>query len=129
MRDGEVVRGEGPRDARMMFVAEAPSWEEISRGSVLVGPAGRVFNLALKLAGVERKTVYITNVVKCMTGRTPTRHEIEECTSRWLWREIEEVKPTTIVAMGQSAWGVFKDDRRGIEAWRGAIVEVDVPGR
>lgn len=127
VRDGETVRGEGPLDARVVLVGESPSIEEIRRGSVFVGPAGSVLNLALKGAGMERRALYITNVVKCMTGRTPTRHEVDECTRRWLWDELATVKPTTIIALGQTAWSVFSEDPRGIEAWRGAVVEMEVP--
>jgi DNA polymerase len=107
-------------------VGEAPSNEEIRYGTPFVGPAGRVLNLALRLAGVDRKTVYVTNVVKCMSGRTPTWQEVKWCTDAWLWEELERVGPTTIVALGSTAWRAFHEDPRGIESWRGAVVRKEL---
>jgi len=120
------VGGDGPKDAKLVLLGEAPSTEEIRLGSPFVGPAGRVLNLALKAAGIERKRCYITNVVKCCSGRTPTRAEVEFCKDAWLREELAQFGGATVVALGETAWRVFSDDPRGIGEWRGAIVEVEL---
>ena len=60
----QAVFGEGPKSAPIVFIGEQPGDEEDKAGRPFVGPAGRLFNRALKDAGIERSTVYITNAVK-----------------------------------------------------------------
>ena len=60
----QTVFGEGPETARAMFVGEQPGDQEDLQGRPFVGPAGRVLDEALELAGIDRGQVYLTNAVK-----------------------------------------------------------------
>ena len=107
----QTVFGEGPVDARLMFVGEQPGDQEDLAGHPFVGPAGQVFNRALETAGIERDTVYVTNAVKHFKfeqrGKRrihakPGAGEIEAC--RW-WIEQEQMilRPPVSVALGATA--------------------------
>ena len=61
---GHVVFGEGPRSATVMFVGEQPGDQEEAEGHPFVGPAGKLLDAALEEAGIDRKSVYVTNAVK-----------------------------------------------------------------
>jgi len=102
-----IVLGEGPNDAQIMFVGEAPGEEEIGRGP-FVGGAGRVLNVMLRQAGVERKQCYVTNVVKCRPpfNRPPTVEEITHC-GRFLVAEVDSIKPNVIVGLGRTPLFAF----------------------
>lgn len=106
-----TVFGEGPVDARMMFVGEQPGDQEDLAGHPFVGPAGQMFDRALAAAGVDRSGVYVTNAVKHFKfeprGKRrihakPDAGEIEAC--RW-WIEQERtlVRPKMTVALGATA--------------------------
>jgi DNA polymerase len=98
------VFGEGPEDADVMIVGEAPGKEEDRIGLPFQGPAGQVLNKALSHLGIERSSVYITNIVRCrptdgVKNRTPERDEIEVC-SPFIERQISLIKPKVIIALG-----------------------------
>lgn len=105
------VPGEGPAGARILLVGEQPGDQEDFAGRPFVGPAGKVLDSALAEAGLDRRSVYITNAVKHFAHeprgkrrihRTPDAGEIQAC--RW-WLEIERglLKPAVIVALGATA--------------------------
>lgn len=107
----QTVFGEGPVDARMMFVGEQPGDQEDLAGRPFVGPAGQVFDRAVTAAGIDRDTVYVTNAVKHFKfeprGKRriharPDAGEITAC--RW-WYEQERllVRPAMTVALGATA--------------------------
>jgi DNA polymerase len=107
----QTVFGEGPPDARVMFVGEQPGDAEDLRGRPFVGPAGQVFDRALAEAGIDRAEVYVTNAVKHFKfvprgkrriHQKPGSVEIQAC-STWLEREIEEVAPELVIALGATA--------------------------
>ena len=105
----DMVYGEGPVGARIMFVGEAPGAEETRLSRPFVGRAGRNLDEALRLIGVERSGIYITNVVKFrpakvsakgrVSNRPPTKEEIA-CMLPHLLREIETARPTVVVTLG-----------------------------
>ena len=110
-RATQAVLGEGPKGARVMLVGEQPGDEEDLRGRAFVGPAGQVLDDALRQAGVARGGVFVTNSVKHFKWEPrgkrrlhakPNQQEIRACNS-WLQREISEVAPRVIVAMGATA--------------------------
>ncbi len=74
-----AVPGDGPVDALIMFVGEAPGFYEDQQGIPFVGAAGRFLNELLEKSGIDRKSVYITNVIKCRPRETGTRRS-----RRWL---------------------------------------------
>jgi len=98
------VPGEGPLDARVMLVGEAPGRKEDEQGRPFVGRAGELLNALLGLAGLERSQVYITNIVKCRPpgNRDPREDEIAACLP-FLIRQIQLIAPRIIVALGRHA--------------------------
>jgi uracil-DNA glycosylase family protein len=107
----QAVGGEGPPRARIMLVGEQPGDEEDLRGHPFVGPAGGMLNDAIEAAGLARGALYITNAVKHFKWeprgkrrlhKKPGVGEIKTC-SVWLEREIDEIKPRVIVALGGTA--------------------------
>lgn len=110
-RATQTVFGEGSADAKVMFVGEQPGDQEDLSGQPFVGPAGRVFNEALSLAGLDRHALYVTNAVKHFKyepkgkrriHQRPNAGEVEHC-RWWLTREIDLIKPRLVVAMGATA--------------------------
>lgn len=125
----QAVCGEGPRHAGIMVVAEQPGDNEDLTGRPLVGPAGKVFDEALKRVELERQTLFVTNAVKHFkfTPRgkrrihaKPNVGEIEAC-RWWLQQEIAAVKPKLIVAMGASAVRSLTGRSLPVTALRGQI--------
>jgi uracil-DNA glycosylase family 4 len=104
----EAVPGEGPEDARIMFIGEAPGFNEDKSGRPFVGAAGKFLDQLLARAGLKRETVFITNIVKCRppNNRDPLPDEIEAC-RKWLDRQIEAIDPPVIVTLGRHSMGNF----------------------
>jgi uracil-DNA glycosylase len=107
----QVVFGEGPASSAVMFLGEQPGDQEDTIGRPFVGPAGQMMDRAMEEAGIDRRTVYVTNAVKhfkfTQRGRrrihqTPEVPEIQAC-SVWLAIEREHVRPRLLVLMGGSA--------------------------
>ena len=128
----QTVFGEGPVDARLMFVGEQPGDQEDLAGKPFVGPAGQVFDRALAQAGVDRSRVYVTNAVKHFKyeqrGKRrihskPGTGEIEAC--RW-WIEQEQVlvKPEVTVALGATAARSLFGKTMTISRERGRVMEL-----
>ncbi|MES2314484.1 MAG: uracil-DNA glycosylase [Patescibacteria group bacterium] len=100
------VIGEGSHDATIMFVGEAPGQNEAKTGRPFCGAAGKVLDELLTHVGIDRKSIYITNIVKDRPpeNRDPTPREIEVY-GPFLDRQIEIIKPRVIVALGRYAMG------------------------
>ena len=107
----QVVFGEGPESAEIIFVGEQPGDKEDLAGHPFVGPAGAMFNRALGDAGIERDKAYVTNAVKHFKyeprgkfrlHKKPDSKEISAC-RYWLDLEKSFLAPKIIVAMGASA--------------------------
>ncbi|RLI05925.1 uracil-DNA glycosylase [Candidatus Bathyarchaeota archaeon] len=99
-----VVVGEGPTNALVMLVGEAPGYWEDLQGKPFVGAAGKFLDKLLVIAGLSRKDVYITNVVKCRPpgNREPKPEEIKACVG-YLNKQISLIKPKIICALGNFA--------------------------
>ncbi|KAA0006602.1 MAG: uracil-DNA glycosylase [Thermoplasmata archaeon] len=99
-----VVLGEGDINSRIMIVAQAPGENEDKEGRMFIGPSGKVLDELFEHAGIRRKDVYMTNLIKCKLPkyRKPKRDEIESC-SPYLDREIEIIQPDMIVTLGYFA--------------------------
>ena len=97
-----AVPGEGPEDARIMFVGEAPGFHEDQQGRPFVGAAGDYLEQLLAGINMTRQDVYIANVVKCRppSNRDPQPEEISAC-KPYLDRQIELIKPKMIVTLGR----------------------------
>jgi probable DNA metabolism protein len=122
----QAVLGEGPADARIMLVGEQPGDEEDLRGHPFVGPAGRVLDQVIAAAGLERSEVYITNAVKHFKWeprgkrrlhKRPELREIAAC-GAWLEKEIRDIRPAIIVALGASAVRALVGSALSIDAAR-----------
>jgi len=102
------VPGEGPVDARIMLVGEAPGFNEDKQGRPFVGAAGRFLEELLSVAGLKREDVYITNVVKHRppNNRDPMPDELAACVP-YLRRQIELINPQVIVTLGRFSLGTF----------------------
>ncbi len=107
----QTVFGEGPLDARILFVGEQPGDQEDLAGRPFVGPAGQLFDVSLEKAGIDRRQTYVTNAVKhfkfVLRGKKrihsrPDTGEIDAC--RW-WQEQERalIRPPLTVALGATA--------------------------
>ena len=103
-----VVPGEGPEDAEIMFIGEAPGWHEDQQGRPFVGPAGQYLSELLASTNLKREQVYIANVIKCRpTGnRDPLPTEISNC-RKWLEQQIELISPKMIVTLGRYSMAMF----------------------
>ncbi|HEY4045009.1 MAG TPA: UdgX family uracil-DNA binding protein, partial [Rhodopila sp.] len=107
----QIVFGEGPADATVIFVGEQPGDQEDTIGRPFVGPAGQIMDRAMEESAIDRRLVYVTNAVKhfkfTLRGRrrihqTPEVPEIQAC-GFWLDVERVHVRPRLLVLMGGSA--------------------------
>ncbi|MDR1915129.1 MAG: uracil-DNA glycosylase [Synergistaceae bacterium] len=96
-----VVFGEGNERSKLMFVGEGPGADEDESGRPFVGRAGQLLTQILSAAGIDRKEVYITNVVKCRPpeNRTPLPEEMAAC-DVFLQTQILLIKPSILVLLG-----------------------------
>lgn len=109
----QTVFGDGPARAQVLIVGEQPGNSEDLEGAPFVGPAGRLLDRALVEAGIDRDTVYVTNVVKHFKWRRapsgkrripqkPDRAEVEACRP-WLEAEVGRIRPALILCLGATA--------------------------
>jgi len=118
----KAVPGEGPVNAKTMFIGEGPGRQEDLEGRPFVGRAGKFLEECLQSIGLQREQVFITNIVKCrptekagnwVKDRKPTTEEIAAC-KPYLDQQIEHLRPEVICALGDTARSqVFK--RFGLE--------------
>jgi uracil-DNA glycosylase len=130
-RGTQTVFGEGPKGSRVMFVGEQPGDQEDIAGQPFVGPAGRELDRALAEAGIDRRTVYVTNVVKHFKWeprgkrrihKKPNGSEIAACRP-WLETEIALVKPVALVCLGATAAQALLGRTFKVSVQRGTRVE------
>jgi DNA polymerase len=103
-----AVPGEGPLDADVMFIGEAPGANEDKQGRPFVGAAGQFLSELLAAAGLTRETVYICNVLKCRppSNRDPLPGEIDACRD-YLDEQIDLIDPLVIVTLGRFSMAKF----------------------
>jgi len=126
-----MMPGDGPEDADVMIIGEAPGREEDEQGKPFVGKAGKILMEALNELGFKREDFFITNVIRCRPtdgtkNLTPEDKDIELC-REWLLKEIEEVDPKLIVLLGGRAIdGVLGlGEGKGITQKSGTFVDRD----
>ncbi|MBM4429654.1 MAG: uracil-DNA glycosylase [Chloroflexi bacterium] len=97
-----AVPGEGPENAQVMFIGEAPGYHENRLGRPFVGAAGKFLEELLASINMRREEVYICNVIKCRPpgNRDPLPNEIESC-QPYLDQQIELIRPRLIVTLGR----------------------------
>lgn len=115
-----IVHSEGNRQARLMFVGEAPGADEDASARPFVGRAGQLLNKIIEAIGLRREDVLIGNVNRCRPpqNRTPTLEEAKTC-KPFLLREIAVVRPEVIVVLGNTAMKNLLDTKEGITKLRG----------
>ncbi len=99
-----AVPGEGPTDAKIVFVGEGPGEKEDQEGRPFVGAAGKLLTELLESIGLKRSEVFITNIVKCRppNNRPPRQVEIETC-NPYLKLQVELINPKIICPLGTPA--------------------------
>ena len=97
-----AVPGEGNPETNVILIGEAPGYYEDIQGRPFVGQAGKLLDNLLRDIGLERKNVFITNIIKCRQpgNRDPQPEEINTCIS-YLLKQIETIKPKVICTLGR----------------------------
>ncbi len=126
-----TVFGVGSRQAELLIIGEAPGAEEDRRGEPFVGRAGKLLDNMLLALGLDRKTAYIANILKCRPpgNRDPQPHEAEACMP-YLRRQIGLLRPVVILALGRvAATNLLGNDRplRALRAARHTFGDPPVP--
>jgi uracil-DNA glycosylase len=126
----KLVFGAGNANADIMFVGEAPGAREDEVGLPFVGPAGRLLEQLLGEIGMERRDVWINNVLMCRPpgNRDPLPDEIEEC-KPFLMKRIELIEPKVICTLGNYATKLLTGSPRGITRVHGEPQPREVGGR
>lgn len=127
----QTVFGEGPASAIVVLVGEQPGDAEDSAGRPFVGPAGRLLDRALELAGIDRRAVYVTNAVKHFKWEPrgkrrlhakPNAREIRAC-GPWLEAEVQAIRPKVIVCLGATAAQALLGPTFKVTQRRGSFVQ------
>lgn len=116
------VDGDGPKDAQIMVIGEAPGEQEDKLLKPFVGPAGKFLDMALEASELARNAMYVTNVVKYRPpgNRPPTDLEIRQGLTHLL-SEIEEVKPDFVLLLGNTAFSTLTRYDGGITKRHGRV--------
>ena len=119
-----IVFGDGSPKAQLVFVGEGPGADEDAQGLPFVGRAGKLLTQMIEAMGLQRKDVYICNVVKCRPpgNRQPEEEEVRTC-SPFLFRQIDVIAPKVIVCLGAVAAKALLETNRGISQFRGEWLE------
>jgi uracil-DNA glycosylase family protein len=127
----QTVFGEGRAGAVAMFVGEQPGDYEDRQGRPFVGPAGRLLDEALEQAGIDRESIYVTNVVKHFKWQArgkrrihakPNWAEMTACMP-WLEAELAVVKPRVLVCLGATAAQALLGRDFRVSRRRGELVD------
>ena len=120
-----IVFGVGNPNADLMFVGEAPGADEDRRGEPFVGKAGQLLTRIIEtMFDLERKDVYIANILKCRPpgNRDPEPDEVETC-EQFLFEQIRLVRPKIIVALGRYAAQTLLRSETAISRLRGKFYD------
>lgn len=109
----DIVPGEGNPEAEIMFIGEAPGFNEAEQRRPFVGRSGQLFRQVLAEVGIEVASVYISNIVKVRPpeNRDPLPNEIAAY-KPYLDKEIEIIKPVLIATLGRYSMGKFLPDAK-----------------
>jgi len=116
----KIVFGDGNPNAELVFIGEGPGADEDMQGLPFVGRAGKLLTQMIEAMGLQRKDVYICNVVKCRPpeNRAPEPDEVTTC-SPYLLRQIDVIQPKVIVCLGAVAAKTLLETTKGISQFRG----------
>jgi DNA polymerase len=118
----KIVFGDGDPNAELLFVGEGPGADEDMQGVPFVGRAGQLLNNMITAMGLDRKRVYIANIVKCRPpkNRVPEPAEANTCT-QFLFQQIGVVRPKLIVALGSTAATYLLGSKAALSVLRGKM--------
>jgi len=118
----KIVFGKGNESARLVFVGEAPGYEEDIQGIPFIGKAGQLLTRIIAAIGMKRDEVYLTNVVKCHPprNRVPAHDEVA-CCYPFLARQLRIIRPQVICALGSAAARTLLNTEAGITTLRGTF--------
>jgi uracil-DNA glycosylase family 4 len=116
----QAVFGAGNADAELMFIGEAPGASEDRMGLPFVGAAGKLLDRLLEEIGMDRKEVWIGNVLRCRPpdNRDPQPKEIESCQG-YLFEQVRLIEPTVICTLGNFSTKLLRGDTTGISRLHG----------
>jgi DNA polymerase len=120
---------DGDPSSPLMLIGEAPGAEEDRQGKPFVGPSGQLLDRMLAAIGIERRSVWITNIIfwRPPGNRTPTTAEVAIC-QPFLERQIELMRPRAILFLGGSAARALLDAGEGVTKLRGRRYAYQPPG-
>jgi len=101
--------GYGNKESRIVFIGQSLCGKPCIDSQIpFTGGSGELLDQAFERAGIRKKDIYITNVVKChpINNRASCDHEIENCTP-YLEKELEWLSPEIVICLGMDAWGYF----------------------
>ncbi len=124
-----TVFGQGAADARLVFVGEAPGYDEDQSGLAFVGRAGQLLTKMIDAMGLSREDVFICNVLKCRppNNRNPTQAEIVAC-SPYLFRQLQILQPQVICTLGAPASQTLLATSESIGRLRGRFHDFYISG-
>jgi uracil-DNA glycosylase family 4 len=120
----KIVFGDGNPKADLVFIGEGPGADEDEQGLPFVGRAGKLLTQMIEAMGLQRRDVYICNVVKCRPpgNRQPESDEVEKC-APFLFRQLDSIRPKVIVCLGATAAQTLLQTNRSISHFRGQWVD------
>jgi len=121
-----IVYGSGNPNAELVFVGEAPGFEEDQQGLPFVGAAGQLLTKIIESMGVKREDVYICNILKCRPpdNRNPEPDEVFSC-SPFLKRQIAAIQPKVVCCLGKFAAQTMLRSADSITRLRGRFHDID----
>lgn len=122
----QVVFGAGDRAANLLIIGEAPGAEEDKQGEPFVGRAGQLLNAMIGAIGLQRKQVFIANILKCRppNNRDPNPSESTAC-APFLARQIELLQPQAVLALGRIAAQQLLRSELPVGKLRGQISQLE----
>ena len=122
----QVVFGTGDPHASIMFVGEAPGFNEDQKGEPFVGAAGKLLDKLLESAGLSRSQVYIANVIKCRppNNRDPEQDEVDTC-KPFLLQQIEMINPKLVCTLGNWATQTILEKKVPITKVKGSAIKLE----
>lgn len=125
----QTVFGQGSASARLVFVGEAPGYEEDKQGLAFVGRAGQLLTKMIVAMGLTRDEVFICNVLKCRPpgNRDPSADEVLAC-GPYLRRQLSIIDPEVLVALGAPAAKTLLNTAESIGRLRGRFHDYYLSG-
>lgn len=120
----QVVFGSGNPEAEVVFIGEAPGFNEAKNGIPFCGMSGQILNELLTSIGLERKDIFITNTILCRppNNRNPKKEEVENCRAR-LDQLLKIMQPKVLVTIGNFATERILG-KTGINSLRGKVFPI-----